>query len=409
MAGRKNFSNYNIIKLKLIAAINANLMNVIALQQALLNRIAILKWKTIFTTDKSKVNPAKGIYQADRTYKTSEYWSHVSSAVMNILIKRFKHFQSKNYELSISEKVQIRTLQELESCDPFMTWFKSKYIILPTTKQNKKSFILKSEIIDEFKKLSAVEQFRITRTRTVVAEKYIADQISVQPRLIQRFSKKVTNWRISRQARRAKGAFNKSGVDKQYVSNAIVAVKIKQVEDDFDDDSDCLMNDDGVDDDDGSSNNRNNNNRNINNEIPVYSDDTEDDDDDADNNDDNNNDNNNNNSHNDINGNDKEEVDADDTEDDDEPNDSNGIHGNGNNSYSSNNNTNNNDDDYDEDDENTDKANDENDEDYDITDDLSDAELMKSPEAPATPPSLRSVRTRCWNIESPAAKRRKQY
>ena len=71
--GRFNFSNDNDITLHCKSVLNANTMTQIQLENAIMNRMMTLTWKTHFTVFDHEVDEARRIYKADEKFKTKDY------------------------------------------------------------------------------------------------------------------------------------------------------------------------------------------------------------------------------------------------------------------------------------------------------------------------------------------------
>ena len=221
-AGRMNFSNDNEITLHCKTVLNANTMTSVQLESAILNRLLFLAWYTIFTNDARLVNHANRIYLADEKFKTPGYWDSVFDGLIWLLLNHFRIYENNGFKLAVSDRQIKRTKAQLMENDLFIRWFSSNYVFLTSTEANKKKFISVEEVTAEFQKLTPTQQNQIIGRRNYQPAKYVKDMLQTHSALKQLYVTKMTNWRLSKAERRARGAKNKIGLNCQYISHVLI-------------------------------------------------------------------------------------------------------------------------------------------------------------------------------------------
>ena len=221
-AGRFNFSNDNEIKLHCKTVLNANTMTSVQLERAIMNRLLFLAWYTIFTNNLNDVNPDKRIYLADEKFKTTQYWDSIYDGFIWLLLNHYRIFENDGFKLAISDRQLRRTKAKLLDNDLFIRWFKENFVFLADTPANEKKFITQEEVLAEFRKLTPTQQHQIIGRRNYQPAKYVKDMIQIHSAFHSCYRAKLTNWRLSLVERKLPGAYNKTGLNKAYVSNALI-------------------------------------------------------------------------------------------------------------------------------------------------------------------------------------------
>lgn len=230
-AGRKNWSNDNVIHLHCKYAINANVMSSMQLQEALMERLLFFLWPSKFTTNPAEVDEANGIYLADPKFKTAAFQEKYKDGLWYLLTEHFKLFEANGYQLKISAAAQHRTIKALKGSDQFLRWFESKYVCLADVGDQKQQFVTLKEIETEFNNMAPAQKTSIIGRQSYAVGKYIKDVISSHTIFKKLYKAKFTNFRLSREDRMDPANRNQIGEGKQYVGHVLHRIYPKSAPD----------------------------------------------------------------------------------------------------------------------------------------------------------------------------------
>lgn len=199
--------------------------------EATLERLIYYPWIAQFVDSEDKIDHPSYKYLADHKYADRTFWKQAAPQLVHYILDSYKEFKEQGRKLYVPESLKEATRKFVYINDPFMTWFERHFKLLDfNVEENKTKFVTYTEFEDLFIGYNDKERILGNKYNTVRA--FLKKQIQKNKDLKLRWKKKITNWRISAEARtRYRNIIDKTCQHGQYAGAGLICCERNLMDD----------------------------------------------------------------------------------------------------------------------------------------------------------------------------------